>query len=228
MPGKILVVDDEPAILELVTYNLEQAGFSTLTATDGEAALRLVEEERPDLVILDIMLPKMDGFEVCRIIRTRYNTPILMLTARREEVDRVLGLELGADDYMVKPFSPRELVARVRAILRRAAEAGSRKGGLIVVGDLVINPESHEVRVRGQKVDLTLKEYQLLKFLAENPGRVFTREVLLDRLWEGGYFGDTRTIDVHIRHLREKIEEDPSNPRYILTVRGVGYKFREK
>jgi len=228
MPGKILVVDDEPAILELVTYNLEQAGFSTLTATDGEAALKLVEEERPDLVILDIMLPKMDGFEVCRIIRARYNTPILMLTARREEVDRVLGLELGADDYMVKPFSPRELVARVRAILRRAAEAGSRKDDLIVVGDLVINPKSHEVRVRGKKVDLTLKEYQLLKFLAENPGRVFTREVLLDRLWEGGYFGDTRTIDVHIRHLREKIEEDPSNPHYILTVRGVGYKFREK
>ncbi|MCG0277900.1 MAG: response regulator transcription factor [Thermanaeromonas sp.] len=228
MTGKILVVDDEPAILELVTYNLKQAGFSTLTATDGEEALKLVETEKPDLVILDIMLPKMDGFEVCRIIRARHNTPILMLTARKEEVDRVLGLELGADDYMVKPFSPRELVARVRAILRRAAEAGSRKDGLITVGDLVINPESHEVRVRGKKVDLTLKEYQLLKFLAENPGRVFTREVLLDRLWEGGYFGDTRTIDVHIRHLREKIEEDPSNPCYILTVRGVGYKFREK
>lgn len=228
MPGKILVVDDEPAILELVTYNLEQAGFSTLTATDGETALKLVEAEKPDLVILDIMLPKLDGFEVCRNIRARYNTPILMLTARREEVDRVLGLELGADDYLVKPFSPRELVARVRAILRRVAEAGGRKDGLIIVGDLVINPESHEVQVRGKKVELTLKEYQLLKFLAENPGRVFTREALLDRVWEGDYFGDTRTIDVHIRHLREKIEEDPSNPRYILTVRGVGYKFREK
>ncbi|SMB89410.1 two-component system, OmpR family, response regulator [Thermanaeromonas toyohensis ToBE] len=228
MPGKILVVDDEPAILELVTYNLEQAGFSTLTATDGETALKLVEAEKPDLVILDIMLPKIDGFEVCRTIRARHNTPILMLTARREEVDRVLGLELGADDYLVKPFSPRELVARVRAILRRVAEAGGRKDGLIIVGDLVINPESHEVQVRGKPVELTLKEYQLLKFLAENPGRVFTREALLDRLWEGDYFGDTRTIDVHIRHLREKIEEDPSNPRYILTVRGVGYKFREK
>lgn len=228
MAAKILVVDDEPTILELVSYNLEQAGFTTITATDGETALKLVETEKPDLVILDVMLPKIDGFEICRTLRARGNTPILMLTARREEVDRVLGLELGADDYLTKPFSPRELVARVRAILRRVAESNNRADGTIVVGDLVINPDSHEVKVRGQPVDLTLKEYQLLKFLAENPGRVFTREALLDRLWEGEYFGDTRTIDVHIRHLREKIEEDPSNPRYILTVRGVGYKFRDK
>lgn len=228
MAAKILVVDDEPAILELVTYNLEQAGFTTITATDGEAALKLAEIEKPDLVILDVMLPKIDGFEICRTLRARGSTPILMLTARREEVDRVLGLELGADDYLTKPFSPRELVARVRAILRRVAESTTRAEGTIVVGDLIIKPDSHEVKVRGQTVDLTLKEYQLLKFLAENPGRVFTREALLDRLWEGEYFGDTRTIDVHIRHLREKIEEDPSNPRYILTVRGVGYKFRDK
>ncbi|MGB9860080.1 MAG: response regulator [Moorellaceae bacterium] len=228
MAAKILVVDDEPAILELVTYNLEQAGFTTITATDGEAALKLAETEKPDLVILDVMLPKIDGFEICRTLRARGTTPILMLTARREEVDRVLGLELGADDYLTKPFSPRELVARVRAILRRVAESNTRADGSIVVGDLVINPDSHEVKVRGQPVELTLKEYQLLKFLAENPGRVFTREALLDRLWEGEYFGDTRTIDVHIRHLREKIEEDPSSPRYILTVRGVGYKFRDK
>lgn len=228
MEAKILVVDDEPAILELVTYNLEQAGFTAITAADGETALKLVEKEKPDLVILDVMLPKIDGFEICRTLRARGNTPILMLTARREEVDRVLGLELGADDYLTKPFSPRELVARVRAILRRVSEGSNRQEGMIAVGDLVINPDSHEVKMRGKPVDLTLKEYQLLKFLAENPGRVFTREALLDRLWEGEYFGDTRTIDVHIRHLREKIEEDPSNPRYILTVRGVGYKFREK
>ncbi|MGB9660435.1 MAG: response regulator [Moorellaceae bacterium] len=228
MEAKILVVDDEPAILELVTYNLEQAGFTAITAADGETALKLVEKEKPDLVILDVMLPKIDGFEICRTLRARGNTPILMLTARREEVDRVLGLELGADDYLTKPFSPRELVARVRAILRRVSESSNRQEGMIAVGDLVINPDSHEVKMRGKPVDLTLKEYQLLKFLAENPGRVFTREALLDRLWEGEYFGDTRTIDVHIRHLREKIEEDPSNPRYILTVRGVGYKFREK
>nr|WP_308791832.1 response regulator transcription factor [Thermanaeromonas sp. C210] len=227
MTAKILVVDDEPAILELVTYNLEQAGFTTITAADGETALKLVETEKPDLVILDVMLPRIDGFDVCRILRARTAVPILMLTARREEVDRVLGLELGADDYLTKPFSPRELVARVRAILRRVAERTRQPGGRVVVGDLVINPDSHEVKVRGKPVDLTLKEYQLLKFLAENPGRVFTREALLDRLWEGDYYGDTRTIDVHIRHLREKIEEDPGNPRYILTVRGVGYKFRE-
>lgn len=224
---KILIVDDEPAIVELVTYNLQQAGFTTVTAYDGAEALAKAEREKPDLVILDIMLPKVDGFEVCRSLRARGNTPILMLTARREEIDRVLGLELGADDYLTKPFSPRELVARVRAILRRAESNMQQKDEIIAVDDVVINPASHVVTVKGKPVDLTLKEYQLLHLLAANRGRVFTREALLERLWEGDYYGDTRTIDVHIRHLREKIEENPSNPRYILTVRGVGYKFRD-
>ncbi len=224
---KVLIVDDEPAILELVAFNLEQAGFTTLTAADGAEALQKAAAEKPDLVILDIMLPRVDGFEVCRSLRAKGNTPILMLTARREEVDRVLGLELGADDYLTKPFSPRELVARVRAILRRAAENRQQTDGILTYGDLVINPNSHVVTVKGQPVDLTLKEYQLLYLLAENRGRVFSREALLERLWEGEYYGDSRTIDVHIRHLREKIEENPSNPNYVLTVRGVGYKFHD-
>ncbi|MDN5346491.1 MAG: two-component system, OmpR family, alkaline phosphatase synthesis response regulator PhoP [Clostridia bacterium] len=224
---KILVVDDEAAILELLAYNLTQAGYNIITATDGETALQLAEKEKPDLIILDVMLPKIDGFEVCRVLRSKSRVPILMLTARREEVDTILGLELGADDYLTKPFSPRELVARVKAILRRVAEGEGRSPAVISVGELVINPESHVVTVRGRPVDLTLKEYQLLKLLAENRGRVFTREALLERLWEGDFYGDTRTIDVHIRHLREKIEDNPSNPYYILTVRGVGYKFRE-
>ncbi|MBE3571403.1 MAG: response regulator transcription factor [Moorella humiferrea] len=224
---KILIVDDEPAIVELVAYNLQQAGFTTVTAGDGAEALAKAETEKPDLIILDVMLPKVDGFEVCRSLRARGNTPILMLTARREEIDRVLGLELGADDYLTKPFSPRELVARVRAILRRAESNMQQKEEIIAVDDVVINPAGHVVTVKGKPVDLTLKEYQLLYLLAANRGRVFTREALLERLWEGDYYGDMRTIDVHIRHLREKIEENPSNPRYILTVRGVGYKFRD-
>ncbi|QGP92063.1 Alkaline phosphatase synthesis transcriptional regulatory protein PhoP [Neomoorella glycerini] len=224
---KVLIVDDEPAILELVSFNLQQAGFTTVTASDGAEALQKAAAEKPDLIILDVMLPRLDGFEVCRSLRARGNTPILMLTARREEVDRVLGLELGADDYLTKPFSPRELVARVRAILRRAAENQRQPDDILAIGDVVINPASHVVTVKGKPVDLTLKEYQLLQLLAENRGRVFSREALLERLWEGEYYGDTRTIDVHIRHLREKIEENPSNPRYILTVRGVGYKFRD-
>ncbi|MDN5343965.1 MAG: two-component system, OmpR family, alkaline phosphatase synthesis response regulator PhoP [Clostridia bacterium] len=225
--ARVLIVDDEPAILELVAFNLEQAGYATSTASDGAEALEKVAAEKPDLVILDVMLPKVDGFEVCRSIRARGNTPILMLTARKEEVDRVLGLELGADDYLTKPFSPRELVARVRAILRRAAESPRQEDETLSVGALSINPASHVVTVKGKPVDLTLKEYQLLQLLAENRGRVFSREALLERLWESEYYGDTRTIDVHIRHLREKIEENPSNPRYIITVRGVGYKFHD-
>ncbi|MDK2816490.1 MAG: two-component system, OmpR family, alkaline phosphatase synthesis response regulator PhoP [Moorella sp. (in: firmicutes)] len=224
---KVLIVDDEPAILELVSFNLQQAGFTTVTASDGAEALQKAAKEKPDLIILDVMLPKVDGFEVCRSLRARGNTPILMLTARREEIDRVLGLELGADDYLTKPFSPRELVARVRAILRRAAENQRQPDEIITIGDVVINPASHVVTVKGKPVDLTLKEYQLLHLLAENRGRVFSREALLERLWEGEYYGDTRTIDVHIRHLRKKIEENPNNPQYILTVRGVGYKFRD-
>lgn len=225
--AKILVVDDEPAILELVTFNLKQAGYTTLTATDGVEAVQKATAEKPDLIILDIMLPKADGFEVCRNLRVKDNIPILMLTARKEEVDRVLGLELGADDYLTKPFSPRELVARVRAILRRVAEKQRQPDDLLTVDDLIINPSSHVVSVRGETVDLTLKEYQLLYLMAANRGRVFSREVLLERLWDSEYYGDTRTVDVHIRHLREKIEENPSKPYYILTVRGVGYRFRD-
>lgn len=223
------MVDDESSILELVSFNLSQAGFTPVVARDGLEALEKVKEEKPDLIILDVMLPRIDGFEVCRKLRMKGDTtPVLMLTARKEEVDRVLGLELGADDYLTKPFSPRELLARVRAILRRVAERAEHKEGEpLVIGDLVIDPQSHTVTVKGRPVDLTLKEFQLLHLLASNRGRVFTREALLERLWEGEYYGETRTIDVHIRHLREKIEDNPSRPRYILTVRGVGYKFAE-
>ncbi|MDK2820651.1 MAG: two-component system, OmpR family, alkaline phosphatase synthesis response regulator PhoP [Clostridia bacterium] len=224
---KILIVDDEPSILELASYNLEQAGFKVVTAADGNTALSKADIEKPDLIILDVMLPKLDGFEVCRTLRAKSEVPILMLTARKEEVDRVLGLELGADDYLTKPFSPRELVARVRAILRRTVEKQKNNEGIITIGDLVINQASHVVKVKGKQVELTLKEYQLLNLMAENRGLVFSREALLERLWEGEYYGDTRTIDVHIRHLREKIEHDPGNPKYIVTVRGVGYKFQD-
>jgi len=223
--AKILVVDDEPAILELLSYNLKSNGYSVAAVQEGSEVLEAVAAEQPDLVILDLMLPGLDGFEVCRRIREKWSIPIIMLTARQEELDKVLGLELGADDYLTKPFSPRELLARVKAVMRRT-NRGEESAGLLRVGGLELDQDKHQLTVDGRPVELTLKEYQLLEILIKNPGRVFDRENLLNLLWGEGYFGDNRTIDVHIRHLREKIEADPSQPQYVLTVRGIGYKFK--
>ncbi|QGG47933.1 response regulator transcription factor [Heliorestis convoluta] len=228
--AKILVVEDDSNILELVKFNLEKEGHQVEEALDGESAIIKLQEELPDLVILDLMLPRLDGLEVCRRIRSRSrssNLPVMMLTAKGEEVDKVLGLEMGADDYMTKPFSPRELVARVKALLRRSHRGEASASGPIHVAELSIDVERYEVWINGRKQDLTPKEFELLRWLASNPGKVFNREFLLERVWGYDYYGDSRTVDVHIRHIRQKIEKDPSNPRYIETVRGVGYKFRD-
>ncbi|MGB4505100.1 MAG: response regulator transcription factor [Syntrophaceticus sp.] len=228
MSARILVVDDEEAIVRLVSYNLQKEGFDTLAAADGREAWEIIRREKPDLVVLDIMLPEMDGFALCRLLRQeKILTPILMLTAKDEEIDKVLGLELGADDYLTKPFSPRELVARVKAILRRTDERVSSEEGVLTFGDMVIYPEKYEVQRRGEDVELTPREFELLLFLCQNAGLVLSREHILERVWDYDYYGDTRVVDVHIRHLREKIELDPSNPIYIKTVRGVGYKFQQ-
>lgn len=226
---KILVVDDEPHILELVRFNLEAGGFKVLEAVDGQKAIELAQTEKPDLILLDLMLPGIDGLEVCRILRQQKTTreiPIIMLTAKSEEIDKVLGLEMGADDYITKPFSPRELTARVKAVLRRSS--GSEKNeNNIRIGNLVMDIEKHEVLVDGKKQEFTPKEFDLLKLLASNPGKVFSREYLLENIWGYDYLGDTRTVDVHIRHLRQKVEKDSEKPVYIETVRGIGYKFNK-
>ncbi len=229
---KILVVDDEAPILELVRFNLEKEGFAVITASDGEDGLRRARSEAPDLVILDLMLPGIDGIEVCQQLRRETNVPVLMLTAKTEEFDRVLGLSVGADDYVTKPFSPRELVARVKAQLRRRdmdlEETKARDAsGRIRVGDLVIDTARFEVEVRGVRTELTPKEFELLRVLVANRGKVLTRDFLLEKVWGYEYGGDTRTVDVHVRRLRQKIEEDDSRPTYIQTVHGVGYRFRE-
>lgn len=225
---KILIVDDEENIVSLIEYNLKNAGFQTIAAYDGRTGLSMAKEHKPDLIVLDLMLPEMDGFDVVRELRKESNIPVLMLTARSEEFDRVLALELGADDYLIKPFSTRELVARVKAILRRAhGEMKEAARNMIKAGPITIDGEKHQVFVYEKEIQLTTKEYDLLKLLVTNQGRVFSREKLLEQLWDYDYFGDTRTIDVHIRHLREKIEEDSANPEYLKTVRGVGYKFGE-
>jgi two-component system OmpR family response regulator/two-component system alkaline phosphatase synthesis response regulator PhoP len=228
---KILVVDDEAAIAELISFNLSKAGYEVYVAGDGPSAMHAIQEQSPDLVVLDIMLPGMDGFEVCRQIRSNPITshiPILFLTARREEVDRIVGLELGADDYVTKPFSPRELMARVKAILRRTIRTSKDPANdVIKIGELMIDDTRHLVQVSGEPVELTAREYDLLRFLAVNAGKVFSRDSLLEKLWDYDFFGDARTVDVHIRHIREKIERNPGVPEYILTVRGVGYKFKE-
>ncbi|KAB2954511.1 response regulator transcription factor [Heliorestis acidaminivorans] len=226
----ILVVEDDSNILELVKFNLEKEGHIVNEAIDGESAIIKLQETLPDLVILDLMLPRLDGLEVCKKLRANTrssNLPILMLTAKSEEFDKVLGLEMGADDYMTKPFSPRELVARVKALLRRSSRRESSSDGPIQVGEISIDVERYEVWIHGRKQELTPKEFELLRLLASNPGKVFNREFLLERIWGYDYFGDSRTVDVHIRHIRQKVEKDPANPRYIETVRGVGYKFRD-
>ena len=229
---KILVVEDEPDIRKLVHYNLAQERFKVIEAEDGEKALKLVQREKPHLIVLDLMLPGLSGLELCRNLRERPETsqiPILMLTAKAGEADRIVGLEMGADDYLTKPFSPRELVARVKAILRRTEMQSSYPVSEVYEkGPLKINFSTYETIVRGKAVRLTLKEFELLGFLVQNPNRVLSRDQLLDRVWGGEVFVDPRTVDVHIRRLRKAIEKNDRKPDWILTVRGVGYKFHEK
>ena len=222
---RILLVDDEPSIQKMLVHALEREGFQVHAVGDGEAALQAVGSYEPHLIILDIMLPKLDGTEVCRRVRAKSDVPIIMLTAKDDEIDRVVGLELGADDYVTKPFAVRELVARVRAIMRRSSVPQGQRQDELSYDGLKINLPSRRVSVSGGDVDLTYTEFELLVTLASNPGRVFSRSTLLTRVW-GDEFRDERTVDVHIRHLREKIERDPRNPEFIHTARGVGYVFR--
>jgi len=226
MTQRILVVDDEPHIVELVRYNLVQEGYDVVTAADGEAALVRARSDRPDLIVLDLMLPGVDGLEVCRQLRREAPVPIIMLTAKGGELERVVGLELGADDYVTKPFSPRELIARIRAVLRRIREAAAPPREALQIGSLRLDPATREVALLGRPVDLTAREFDLLSLLMRHPNRVFTRDFLLEHLWGYDFYGSTRTVDMHVSRLREKIEDDPSNPTFIMTVRGVGYKLR--
>jgi DNA-binding response OmpR family regulator len=224
---RVLVVDDEAMVLEVVGRYLERDGFEVETAADGHTALALAGEWAPDIIVLDLMLPGVDGLEVCRTLRKRSDVPIVMVTARSEETERVVGLELGADDYVVKPFSPRELVARIKAILRRVPAAGAADdvGKAMRFDGLVIHPSTRRVEVDGRPVDLTAREFDLLAFLASHPGQVFTRDQLMDDVWDYTFAGDASTVTVHIRRVREKVEADPKRPRFIKTVWGVGYKF---
>jgi DNA-binding response OmpR family regulator len=226
----ILLVDDEDSIQKLLTYPLEREGYRVLQARDGEEALTRFASERIDLVVLDIMLPKLDGLEVCKRLRAESEVPIIMLTARDDELDKVLGLELGADDYITKPFSIREFRSRVRALLRRASVGRQADEGhdVITAAGLTIDLSRRVVEVGGERVQLTYVEFELLRILASHPGRVYSRRMLLEALWGGADYREPRTIDVHVRHLREKLERDPAEPEYILTVRGVGYRFRDR
>ncbi|MDR3090812.1 MAG: response regulator transcription factor [Clostridiales bacterium] len=223
MGKKILVVDDEKNIVDITAFNLKKEGFEVITAHDGKTGLAAVFAEFPDLILLDIMMPQMDGFEVCRRIREKFQTPVIMLTARAEEADKIMGLDLGADDYITKPFSIKELMARVRAQLRHSDSLPS--GEPVYVSDLMIDPKKAEIFRDGKPLDLTPREYDLVKFLAEKPGQVFTREQLLEKVWGYEYFGDLRTVDVTVRRLRSKIEDSPETPKYVITKRGVGYYF---
>jgi two-component system response regulator VicR len=228
MSRKVLIVDDEKNIVEIIAFNLKKEGYTVIKAADGEEGVRKTFEEKPDLILLDIMMPKMDGYEACKKIRERTNTPIIMLTARAEEVDKVLGLELGADDYVTKPFGIRELMARVKANLRKMDALEKKEDvqdNALYFGNLAVHMERYEVSKDGQVLDLTFREFELFKFLATQKGQVFSREVLLEKVWGYEYFGDVRTVDVTIRRLREKVEDDPGKPTYILTKRGVGYYF---
>jgi DNA-binding response OmpR family regulator len=222
---KILIVDDEPTLVATLKYNLEREGFHVLTAGDGESSLSLARDEQPDLILLDLMLPRLKGFEVCRILRKEMSVPILMLTAKGEEIDKVLGLELGADDYVTKPFGMRELIARVKALLRRAETQPSVDGEVLSAGDLRVDLRRREAAKSGVAVALKPKEFELLAFLMRNRGRAFTREQLLESIWGYEYAGDTRTVDVHVSWLRQKIEDTPQKPVRLITVRGVGYRF---
>ncbi len=227
--ARILLVDDEQAVQTLLTYPLRKEGYEVVTAADGQAALDRFGEHRFDLVVLDIMLPKLDGIEVCRRIRTRSQVPIIMLTAKGDEIDKVVGLEMGADDYITKPFSVREFRSRVKAALRRGKMAGRDDvREPIAVGDLEIDFERRVTKIRGSSAELTFVEFEILAALASNPGKVLSRAALLEAVWGDSTYRDPRTIDVHIRHLREKVERDPRTPEYLFTVRGVGYRFREE
>lgn len=225
--AKILVVDDETSIVNIIAYNLKKEGYEVITANDGETGLNLALTQAPDLVLLDIMMPKMDGYTVCRKIREKSEVPIIMITARTDEVDKVLGLEMGADDYVTKPFGNRELMARVKANLRRITTAVAKGSteNIQTFGDLTMDFDRYEVSKRGEVINLTLKEYELLKFLATQHTQIFTRETLLEKVWGYEYIGDVRAVDVTIRRLREKIEDDASKPRYVMTKRSVGYYF---
>ena len=223
---KILIVEDEDSVLDPLELLLSKEGFSIETARNGRQGLDKFWKVSPDLVLLDIMLPEVSGTEVCRQIRAKSNVPIIMLTAKDTEVDKVVGLELGADDYIVKPYSKAELVARIKAVLRRGlSEHTSADGGVITAGPVSIDVDRHAVSIGGENISLPLKEFELLEFLVRNSGRVLTRTQLIDRVWGSDYFGDTKTLDVHVKRLRAKIEKDPANPTYIQTIRGLGYKF---
>lgn len=231
----ILIVDDEQHIVDILVYNLEKEGYNTLQANDGLTAVDIALSQKPDLILLDIMLPKMDGLAVCKRIRHTLNVPILMLTAKDEEIDKILGLELGADDYVTKPFSVRELMARIKANLRKvevsaegSVDEKRENTNKIVVGDLSLDLDKFEVQVKGEVIDLTLREFEVLKYLANQPGQVITREVLLEKVWGYEYYGDIRTVDVTVRRIREKIEKDTSAPKILITKRGVGYYIASK
>ena len=238
---KVLVVDDEKSIVELLQIHLEKEGYEILEANDGERAIEIAFTQKPDIILLDIMLPKIDGLTVCKKIRSSLSIPIIMISAKDEEIDKILGLELGADDYITKPFSIRELIARVKANLRKGEtnsiplkeefepnpvtkpQTPENKDSMLILGDLEINFDKFEVKVRGKTIELTLREFEVLKYLAQQPGQVVTREILLEKVWGYEYFGDIRTVDVTIRRIREKVERDTSNPKILITKRGVGY-----
>ena len=233
----ILIVDDEQPIREILVYNLKKEGYNVIEASDGVTALNIALEQYPDLILLDIMLPKMDGLSVCKRIKNSYNVPILMLTAKDSEIDKILGLELGADDYITKPFSVRELIARVKANLRKVENMSmsridndnpKKKENKIIVNDLELDLDKFEVKIRGEVIDLTVREFEVIKFLASQPGQVVTRETLLEKVWGYEYYGDIRTVDVTVRRIREKIEKDTSSPKILITKRGVGYYIASK
>ena len=232
----ILIVDDEKPIVDILVYNLQKEGYNTIEASDGISAVEIALNQKPDLILLDIMLPKMDGLTVCKKIRTTLNVPILMLTARDEEIDKIVGLELGADDYVTKPFSVRELMARIKANLRKFEvtitntdnDKLNKETKKVKIGELTIDYDKFEVRVKDEIIDLTLREFEVLKYLASQPGQVITRETLLEKVWGYEYYGDIRTVDVTVRRIREKIEKDTSAPKILITKRGVGYYIASK